>query len=326
MKRRHALPALIAFGTLSFASFAQRSRKVWRIAFLHLSNQASVAFRLEALKQGFAALGYAEGTDYVLEQHYADDHPDRLPALAAEVVASRPDLIIANSATPTIALQKTTSTIPIVFLSVGDPIGSGVVRSLSHPGGNCTGTSNSLTDIAPKHLELLHEVAPKASRLAVLMNPSTPSHRSALEMLQTLSSRVGALILPIEASSGADIPSAFLAMTKQRAQGVIVLNNAIIYGRRAEIAQLAIKARLPCVGSSREVAEAGFLMGYGPETRELYRRTAVYVDKILKGIHPGDLPVEQPTIFELAVNRVTAKAIGLTIPNQLVLRADRVIQ
>ena len=183
MNRRDAVFALVALGATPLAALAEQSWKVYRIAFLWLSTQADIAPRLDAFKLAFRELGYIEGRDYVLELRFADNHRDRLLGLAAELVRSSPDLIMAYAATPTLAVKKATTTIPIVMVSAGDPVGSGLVKSLAHPGGNITGSSNSLTDIAPKHLDLLHEIVPKVSRLAVLMNPDVQSHRDALNIL-----------------------------------------------------------------------------------------------------------------------------------------------
>jgi putative ABC transport system substrate-binding protein len=326
MNRRQAVLAMLALGATPLGAFAQQAGKVWRIGFLYLSTQTVTALRLDAFKQAFRDLGYIEGRDYVLELRFADNHGDRLPMLAAELVRSSPDLIMAGPATPTIAMQKATATIPIVMVSVGDPVGSGLVKSLAHPGGNVTGTSNSLTDIAPKHLDLLHEIVPKMSRLAVLMNPNYQSHRDALKILQTLAPRIGVQILPIEAQSAQEIENGFSLMTKQNARAIIVVTDAIYLERRWQIAELAMKNRLPCVGYSQEYADAGFLFGYGPNSLEFFRRAAVYVDKILKGAKPADLPVEQPTTFELVINLKTAKALGIKIPQSVQIRADRVIE
>ncbi len=271
-------------------------------------------------------MGYIEGRDYVLEFGFADGRLDRLPGLAAELVRLRVDLIIATPATPTRAAQKATTTIPIVMVSAGDPVGSGLVKSLARPGGNVTGTSNSLTDIAPTHLDLLRDTVPKLSRLAVLMNPAYQSHRDALKIIHALAPRIGVQILPIEARSADEIEKGFSLMAEQKAEALIVVTDPIFLERRRQIAEMAEKGRLPCVGYASQYADAGFLIGYGPNRFELFQRTAVYVDKILKGAKPADLPVEQPTKFEMVINLRTAKRLGLTIPRSVMIRADRVIE
>lgn len=326
MNRRATILALFVFGAAPLASFAQRSAKSLRIGFLGLSTQADVAPGLDAFKQAFRELGYVEGRDYVLESRFANDQFHRLPGLAVELVGLRVDLIMAAQATPTLAVQKETTTIPIVMISVGDPVGSGVVKSLASPGGNITGTSNSLTDTAPKHLDLLRDTVPKLSRLAVLINPIPRSNRDALKIIQALAPQIDVQILPIEARSAQEIEKGFSLMVEQNAKAIIVVPNPIFFNRRQQIADLAVKGRLPCVGYSSEYADTGFLIGYGPNRVEFYRRTAVYVDKILKGAKPADLPVEQPTKFELVINLKTAKRLGLTIPRSVMIRADRVIE
>jgi len=326
MNRRAAILALLAFGAAPLASFAQRSAKPARIGFLSLSSQADVAPGLDAFKQTFRELGYVEGRDYVLELRFADGQFRRLPGLAAELVRLRVDLIMAAQATPTLAVQEETTTIPIVMISVGDPVGSGVVKSLASPGGNITGTSNSLTDTAPTHLDLLRDTVPKLSRLAVLINPIPRSNRDALKIIQALAPQIDVQILPIEARSAQEIEKGFSLMVEQNAKAIIVVPNPIFFDARRQIAESAANGRLPCVGYSSEYADAGFLIGYGPNRVEFYRRTAVYVDKILKGTRPADLPVEQPTKFELVINLKTAKRLGLTIPRSVMIRADRVIE
>ena len=326
MNRRATILALLAFGAAPLASFAQRSAKPARIGFLSVSPQADVAPGLDAFKQAFREFGYVEGRDYVLEPRFADGQFHRLPGLAVELVRLRVDLIMAAQATPTLAVQKETTTIPIVMISVGDPVGSGVVKSLASPGGNTTGTSNSLTDIAPKHLDLLRDTVPRLSRLAVLINPIPRSNRDALKIIQALAPQIDVQILPIEARSAQEIEKGFSLMIEQNAKAIIVVPNPIFFERRRQIAELAVNGRLPCVGYSPEYADAGFLIGYGPNRFEFYPRTAVYVDKILKGTRPADLPVEQPTKFELVINLKTAKRLGLTIPRSVMIRADRVIE
>ena len=236
------------------------------------------------------------------------------------------DVIAVWAATASRAVQKATATIPVVMMSVGDPIGSGLVKSLARPGANITGTSNSLTDIAPKHLDLLRDTIPGLTRLAVLFNPAYQSHRDALKIVQALAPRIGVQVLPVESGTFTEIEKGFVRMAAQKAQAVIMVPDPIFYGSLRQIAELALKSRLASVGYGSEYADAGFLIGYGANRLNIARRAAAYVDKILKGAKPADLPVEQPLKFELMVNLKTAKLLGIAIPQSILFRADRVIE
>jgi len=328
MNRRRNL--LIALGSGAFAAplkpFAQQSAKPARIGFLATASEGELAPSLDIFKQAFRKFGYIEGRDYVLESRFANGHLNHVPGLAAELVRLKVDVIMAAATTATRAAHKATTTIPIVMISAGDPVGSRLVKSLGRPGGNITGTSNSLTDIAPKHLELLHDISPALSRLAVWMNPAYQSHRDALKTIQALAPRIGVQILPIEIRTAEDVEKGFSLLAARNAQGVIVVIDPILTGRMRQIAELAVKGRLLSVGYFSGNADVGFLIGYGPNQLEFYRRAAYYVDRILKGTEPGDLPIEQPTKFDLAINLKTAKALGITVPQSLLQRADRVIE
>ncbi|MBC5768679.1 ABC transporter substrate-binding protein [Ramlibacter albus] len=326
MNKRDAMLALSAFGTWPLAAVAQQSSKVWRIGFLFQSARSSVESRFEAFKQAFRDLGYLEGRDYVLEMRFADNRNDTFPALAAELVRSGPDLILVSPTGPALAVQKATSTIPTVVISSGDPVVSGLVKSLARPGGNITGTANMLTEVAPKHLDLLLELLPKLSRLALLMNSAYPSHRAVLKRLQAVAIGRRIQILPIDAQSLPDIENGFAAVKAQNANGLLVVTDSTYVERRSEIAELARKHRLPSMGFGILEAEAGYLVGYGPNQHALWRRTAYYVDRILKGTKPADLPVEQPTVFEMALNLKTAKDLGIVIPQTVLLRADKLFE
>lgn len=325
MRRRELLGLLFAAGALPIPALAQPKRKVWRIAFLHMSTREASAAGIEILKRELGDLGYMDGRDYVFELRYGDNDHARLAKLAEEIVQSKPDLILASLALPTLAAKKATSTIPIVFTNAGDPVGSGLVESLARPGGNVTGVSNSLTDIAPKHFDLLHETLPQASRVAVLMNPAYRSHRAALASLVALAPRTGVKVLPIEAGTSAEIDSGFALMGRQQAQALFVVPDAIFGERRAQIVALALKAKVPCIGNLAD-ANGGFVLGYGPTFPHIARQAASLVDKVLRGARPADLPVAQPTRFELFVNLKAARAIGIEVPQSILLRADRVIE
>lgn len=265
INRRDTALALLVLAAAPLGAEAQQKGKVWRIGFLHLASQADVAPSLDAFKQAFRALGYTEGRDYVLELRFADGHLDRLPSLASELVRLQTDVIMAAATSSARAVQKASTTIPIVFISTGDPVGSGLVKSLARPEGNATGTSNSLVDIAPKHLGLLRDTVPGLSRLAVLINSSlaSPTHRDVLKLTQALAPRIGVQILPIEARSAQEIKQGFSLMAKQNAQALIVLADSIFLERRLQIAELAVNGKLPCVG---------YNSGYGvaPISRTLF--------------------------------------------------------
>jgi putative ABC transport system substrate-binding protein len=274
-----------------------------------------------------AEFGYVEGKNVVIEWRFADGAYDRLPALAADLVRLNVDVIVAPSSSAIRAAQQATTTIPIVFLSTGDPVGSGFVASLARPGGNITGLSNTNLDVSAKLLELLMAMAPKLSRVAVLGNPGSSTHSAILKSVQDAARlRAGVRVLSVEARTREEIERGFVRMTQDRADGVMVAADAFLNEQSLHIAPLALKHRLPSISQPRVYAEAGGLMSYGPNTADSYRHAATYVDKILKGAKPADLPVEQPTKFELAVNLKTAKALGLKIPESIRIRADEVIR
>ena len=271
-------------------------------------------------------LGYVEGKNLVIEWRFYEGNDAGIPRLAAELVDLKVDVIV-NSYTPiTRALQKATATIPIVFANLGDPVGSGFIKSLAHPGGNITGLANINPDLASKWLEMLLAMAPKLSRIAVLVNPSNASNIRILEELQAAGPKRGVKISRVEVRTPQEIGNAFSVMSKDKAQAFIMANGPVFSSQYRQIAELALKHRLPSVHQARGFAEAGGLMSYGASVGDQLRRAATYVDKILKGAKPGNLPVEQPTKFELIINGRTAKALGLKIPQSLLIMADKVIE
>jgi putative ABC transport system substrate-binding protein len=330
MNTRRKLIVALGAGALAvpLASFARQQGKVWRVAFLSpRPRPASLDSDIYgAFQQGMRELGYVEGKNLVIEWRFADNKVERLPGLAAELVQLKVDVILASANQAISAAQKTTTTIPIVMGNSTDPIGSSFVKSLAHPGGNITGLSNLSEDFSPKHLEMLRGMMPRLSRVAVLLNPASPSHSTILKSVQAAAQSAGVTILPLEAQDPQEIESAFIMMIKEKAQAVIVGSNPLFLDQRRRIAELATKNRLPFVSRYREYAEAGCLMSYGPSLTDEYRRAATFVDKILKGARPGDLSVEQPTKFELFINRKTAKTLGLNIPQSLLISADKVIE
>ncbi len=308
------------------AAEAQAPAKVPRIGFLTSSSPTDLAGRLEAFRQGLRELGYVEGQTIAIEYRFGEGRPERLPALAAELVRLEVDVIVTGAPPAPEAARQATSTIPIVFAVTSDPVAEGLVASLARPGGNITGLATMAPELVGKQLELLKEVAPKVSRVAVLQNPSHHGHPAMLRQAEGAARALGVQLHILQARTPPEIEAAFAAMRRQRAGGVLVLPDTLFLAQRTQIAALAAKSRLPAVYTLREHAEAGGLMAYGANSFLMYRRAATYVDKILKGAKPADLPVEQPTRFELVINMKTAKALGLKIPQSILIRADQAIQ
>ena len=277
-------------------------------------------------RQGMRELGYVEGKNLVIEWRFADTHYERLAGLAAELVQMKMDVLVAGGNDAPLAMQKATTKIPIVIASASDPVGSGLIKSLARPGGNITGLSTISNDLGPKRLEMLLGMVPKLSRVAVLVNPANTVHTRSLKKVQAAAQKLGVKILPVEARTAPEIENAFSVMAREKAGAVIVERDALFNQQVRQIAQLAMKHRLLSITGVREYVEAGGLMSYGPNNADGFRRAATYVDKIFKGAKPGDLPVEQPTKFELFINRKTAKTLGLTIPQSLLISADKVIE
>jgi len=327
MDRRAFLGALGLLAALRAAE-AQQATKVARIGFL-AANVASNPHLKEAFRQGLRDLGYVEGRNLVIEDRDAEGKLERLPALAAELVALKVDVIVAPGTPGALAAKQATRTLPIVFASVGDPVGSGLVTSLARPGGNATGLSVVTPELVGKCLELLKEAVPGVSRVAVLWQPGALGERTEQDM--HMGAEVAARTLAVrlqfvEARRAENLDKAFSDMTKGRAGALVVPATTMFIVERRRLVALAAKHRLPAVYPWKEGVDAGGLMAYGASVADVFRRTATYVDRIVKGAKPGDLPVEQPTKFELAVNLKTAKALGLTIPPSLLQRADQVIE
>ena len=321
MDRRAFLSALSGglFAT-PLAAEAQQATRIYRIGLLG----DVLSFLDEAFREGLRELGYIEGQNIVIEHQSPEWKYERLPGLAADLVRLKVDVIVAASPAATKAAKQATSTIPIVFTVSGDPVADGFVASLARPGGNITGLATIGPELVGKQLEMLKAVAPKVSRVAVLQNPNT--HRGVLRQAEGSARGLGVQLHSVEARTPSEIETAFATMRSQRVDGILVLRDALFRAQRAQITALAAKNRLPAVYGLREEAEAGGLMAYGASVPQLYRRAATYVDKILKGAKPGDLPVEQPTKFELVINLKTANALGLTIPPALLQRAEQVIE
>jgi putative tryptophan/tyrosine transport system substrate-binding protein len=307
---------------------AQQAAKIARIGYLG-TNLTATPQLPEAFRQGLRDLGYVEGRNLVIEYRFVEGKFDRFPALAAELVALKVDVIVAANTPAALAAKQATKTIPIVFAAASDPVASGFVTSLARPGGNVTGLSLLGEELVGKRLELLKQVVPGVSRVAVLWQPGGLPERTEKDMLKAAdvaARALGVRLHFVEARGPADFDRAFSDMTRARAGALTVLPSAMFIYERRRLADLAAKNRLPAVYPWREFVDAGGLMAYGPNLADLFRRAATYVDKILKGAKPGDLPIEQPTKFELVINLKTAKALGLTIPLSLLGRADEVIQ
>jgi putative ABC transport system substrate-binding protein len=328
MNARRDLLVTLGVGALAspLESYSLPSTKVIRIGFLEATSASGYSGRLQALRAGLRDLGYVEGSNIVIELLWADGQYERLPALAAQLVQSRPDIIVAASPPAVRAVMQATSAIPIVMVAVGDPVGAGFVASLSRPGGNVTGLSNINVSLSGKYLDLLGVAIPKLARVAVLVNPGHPTHPESLAGIQAASRMRGVQVAPLRAGTPSQIEAAIDTMTLTPGSALIVLPDPLFLLQAPRIAELAAKSRLPTMFWARELAEAGGLMSYGPDLAEQFRRAAAYVDKILKGAKPADLPVEQPTRFYLTVNLRTAKALGITIPQTVLLRADEVIE
>lgn len=281
---------------------------------------------LAAFRKGLRDLGYVEGQNILVEYRSTQGALDRIPRLAAELVRLGADVLVVGGTVSALSVKAATTTVPIVFTQAGDPVGSGLVASLSHPGGHVTGLSNLAPGLAPKQLEVLRAAAPHVSRVAVLYNPVNPTAASALDETRGAGRAMTLELKILEVRRPEELAGAFTALTAWRADGLLVVSDPVFGNNLAQLAKLTGAHRLPAVYSRREFVEAGGLAAYGPSFEDNYRRAATYVDRILKGARPGELPVEQPTRFELAVNLGTARALGLTIAPELLLRADRVVQ
>jgi putative tryptophan/tyrosine transport system substrate-binding protein len=328
VQRREFLIAAGALLAAPLAADAQQAAKVPRIGYLATSLAASRHLQ-ETFLQGLRDFGYAEGRNVVIETRDAEGKFERLPALAAELVALRVDVIVAPNTPQALAAKQATRTIPIVFASVADPVGSGLVSSHARPGGNVTGLASLTQELVSKCLEQLKQAVPGVNRVAVLWHPGTRGERTEQDMLKEAEAAARALGVRLqffEARGPEDFDRAFSGMTKARADALTVLSSTMFYQQRRRLVDLAAKTRLPAVYPWREAVDAGGLMSYGASIADLFRRAATYVDRILKGAKPGDLPVEQPTKFELAINLKTAKDLDLTIPQSVLARADEVIK
>ena len=328
MDRRDTVLALVALAAAALprASFAQQQGKVWRVGFLYGNSASTNSRNTAAFLKGMRELGYVEGKNLVVEWRFADGKFELLPGLAAELVQLQVDVIVTAGSTGVGAAQKATSIIPIVMATAGDPVVGGFAKSLARPGGNITGLSSMNDDIGAKLLDLLLSLVPKLSRVAVLVSPTSRTYRAIAESVRAGAQKAGVKTLVAEASTPQEIENAFSMMALENTGAVIVGASTFFVLQQRQIAELALQYRMPSMFGNRVNVEAGGLMSYGQNIADSYQRSATYVDKIFKGAKPGDLPVEQPVTLELVVNLKTAKALGLTIPQTILLRADEVIQ
>jgi putative tryptophan/tyrosine transport system substrate-binding protein len=326
-RRTIGLLVILALNLLMapLAAQAQHAR-VYRIGFISSASSAAMAARDEAFRQGLHALGYVVGQNLTIEYRWADGKPERLPEFAAELVDLKLDVLVTHGGVATRAAQHTSSTIPIVIAAADDPLAAGLVASLARPGGNITGLSLMTPDLTAKRLELLKELLPGLTRVAVLWNAGNPISEPELRNADAAAGALGLQLHSLAVREPHEFVTAFSSMQSARAGALFVLPDAMFFGQRQEIVDLAASHGLPVVAHLREFADAGGLMTYGPNVIEVHRRAAMYVDKILKGTKPAELPVEQPTRFELVINLKTAEALGLTIPPTLLFQADEVIR
>lgn len=329
MTKRRRILRTLGLCALAFppGTFAQR-QKIWRIGYLspRPSPSSLDAGVYGAFQEGLRDLGYVEGANLLIERRWGDGHYERLPGLAAELVRLNVDLILATSSPAVGAAQKATGTIPIVMGNADDPVESGFIQSLARPGGNITGLASIRSEIVPKHVQLLRELVPTLDRVAVLMNPTYSVHTRSLAIIKAAAQAIKLKVLPVEAKTKKEIDHAFSMIANQSAGAIIILGDSFFLAQTRQIASLAVHHRLPSIYSARTYARDGGLLSYGENLPTMFRRAASYVDKMFKGAKPAELPVEQATNFELVINLQTARAIGITIPQSILLRTDEVIQ
>jgi len=326
--RRKILACLLLIIVLLTSAFAeaQQSAKVVRLAYFNPASPSANPGRREAFLQGLRDHGYVEGKNLFIEYRWGEGKAELLQEQAAQIVSLKPDVIFAGSPQAVLALKAITTTIPIVFVGIGDPVGFGVVASLASPGGNITGVANMTPELSGKRLELLKESVPKIASIAVIWNPASQGHPKILKVIEEAASVLKLKVHSLAVRSPDDFDGAFQAVSKSRAEALMPLGDPLIGSQSKRVIDYATSNRLPTIFASREPVEAGGLMSYAPNLADQYRRAAVYVDKIVKGSKPADLPIEQPTKIEFLVNLKTAKQIGLTIPQPVLYRADKVVR
>src|SRR5262245_53269625 len=325
MQRRKFITLLGVAASWPLVVGAQPRGKVYRIGFLGVTSRAEYGRQVDALRTGLRQLGYEEGNNIVFEYRWAEGRYDRLPQLAAELVNLNIDVLVAHSTPGSRAAKQATSTIPIVMSAVADPVDVGLVASLARPGGNLTGLTFFLAEICAKRVELLREAIPTLTRMAVMVNPSNPSHPIVLEVMQRTAGALGVELVPVEVKTRDDIAAAIAGVATRPASALVTIEDPLVISNAGQIAALALQNRLPLIGFKPQ-AEAGALMEYGPDIVDLFYRSATLVHKILKGTPPANLPIERAVKFELIVNLKTAKTLGVTVPLILIAGADEVIE
>ena len=319
------LTATLCMLSVAVAANAQ-SGGMHRLGLLSPASPASLSSRVQALKQGLTDLGYREGRDYTIEYRWAEGKDDRLPSMAAELVEAKVALILIHGVQAAQAARRASNTIPIVCFVCGDVIGTGLVKSLSRPGGNITGVTSANPATTGKRLELLKEVVPSLTRVALLWNSRNPVSIPEVKETEDAARALGLRVQSISVADPGEYKNAFAAMSREGAQGLVIISDATFYGRRKDLAELAQSHSIPAIAWAGELATDGILLGYGPDGLAQQRRAAYFVDKVLKGAKPGEIPMEQPLKYELRVNLKTARALRITIPPAIVMRADEVIQ
>ena len=327
MNRRELIIAAGAVAVIAPAtSFAQQRSKTARIGRISALSAATDTRNRDAMLRGLHELGWIEGKNIEIEYRYAEGQFDRFPTIAAELVRNHVDLLVVGSSPGALAAKRATSTIPIVMVTTGDPVVNGLVKSLAHPGGNITGMTALAQELGAKRLELFKETFPAAGLIAVLGNPDSPDTKPSVVGVENAARTLNIKVRLLQARDPAGIGDAFATLKKDNAKGLMVLQDAMFVAQQQQIVDLAAKVNLPTIYAVQDFVEAGGLMFYGVDLPAMYRRAASHVDKILKGAKPGDLPVEQPTKFELVLNMKTAKALSIKIPNSILVRADKVIE
>jgi putative tryptophan/tyrosine transport system substrate-binding protein len=326
MRRRDVIKLLGGIATLPLAARAQQLKKIARIGFLGNSTAALEANLIGPFGEGLRALGYEDGRNIVIEYRWAEGNYERFPSLVAELLASNVDVLVTAGTPASLAIKKATTSVPVVMIAAGDPIGTGLVPSLAEPGGNLTGLSSIAPDLEGKRLELLREILPKLSHVGMFINSGNPFHATSLYQARTAAQTLRITLQVLDVRASEDLDGAFAAILKERPEALLILADRVFLHNRARMMDFATQYRLPNVNGYHELAEAGGLMSFGPSYEEMHRRAATYVDKILKGAAPADLPIEQPTKFTLVLNRKSAKALGVDMPPTLLARADEVIE
>jgi putative ABC transport system substrate-binding protein len=330
MNARRAVIVALGFGALCAAlpARAQQTGKVWRIGFLASGTRPTSleSGTLAEFARGMRELGYIEGRNFVIDWRFAEGKTERFHELARELVDLKVDVMVGATTTAVVAAKRATTTIPVVMVAVGNPIEAGLIASFARPGGNITGLSNVSLDVSVKYVELLRVAIPKLARVAVLINPDSVTRRTFFDRIASAAKTLDVKVSPFEAQTATEIDAAFRAMARERVGAMIVTPDGFFSAQAPRIVELAVKGRLPSMFWTREHVATGGLMSYGQNNAEHYRRAAAYVDRIVKGARPGDLPVEQATKLELVINRKTARALGLTLPQELLLRTDEVIE